>query len=94
MQELMYVAARIVKTSRSIKLSFGKGCRALLAYRSVYKKTGVWIATFHGKPVRFGKLGVGVVRFMQVVIVRNYCAQLRTVKDAATCKTVGVAPCQ
>ncbi len=38
MQELMYIAARIVKTARSIKLTFGKGCRALLAYASVYKK--------------------------------------------------------
>lgn len=37
-QELMYVAARVVKTSRSIKLAFGKGCRALLAYKSVYEK--------------------------------------------------------
>ncbi len=38
MQELMYVAARFVKTARSIKLTFGKGCRALLACRSVYEK--------------------------------------------------------
>lgn len=38
MQELMYVAARVVKTSRSIKLTFGKDCRALLAYTCVYEK--------------------------------------------------------
>jgi hypothetical protein len=38
MQELMYVAARVVKTSRSIKLTFGTGCRALLAYTSAYEK--------------------------------------------------------
>lgn len=38
MQELMYVAARIIKTSRSIKLSFGKGCRSLCAFSTVYKK--------------------------------------------------------
>lgn len=38
MQELMYVAARVIKTSRSIKLTFGKGCRVLLAYTSVYEK--------------------------------------------------------
>lgn len=37
MQELMYVAARIVRTSRSIKLSFGRGCRSLQAFSSVYK---------------------------------------------------------
>lgn len=37
MQELMYVAARIVKTSRSIKLSFGRGCRSLHAFSAVYK---------------------------------------------------------
>jgi hypothetical protein len=38
MQELMYVAARIVKTARSIHLSFGKGCRSLDAYKHVYEK--------------------------------------------------------
>lgn len=37
MQELMYVAARIVKTSRSIKLSFGRGCRSLHAFSAVYR---------------------------------------------------------
>ncbi|MFQ5574247.1 MAG: IS1380 family transposase [Terriglobia bacterium] len=37
MQELMYVAARIVKTSRSIKLSFGRGCRSLHAFSAIYK---------------------------------------------------------
>lgn len=38
MQELMYVAARIVKTARSVKLTFGKGCRVLLAYTGVYER--------------------------------------------------------
>jgi hypothetical protein len=38
MQELMYVAARIVKTARSIHLSFEKGCRSLDAYKHVYEK--------------------------------------------------------
>jgi len=38
MQELMYVAARIVKTSRYIKISFGKGCRSLHAFETVYQK--------------------------------------------------------
>jgi hypothetical protein len=38
MQELMYVAARIIKTTRSIHLSFGKGCRSLDAFTHVYKK--------------------------------------------------------
>lgn len=37
MQELMYVAARIVKTARSIHLSFGKGCRSLDAFKHVHK---------------------------------------------------------
>jgi len=37
MQELMYVAARIIKTSRTIKLAFGKGCRSLCAFSAVYK---------------------------------------------------------
>jgi hypothetical protein len=38
MQELMYVAARIIKTARSIHLSFGKGCRSLDAFKHVYEK--------------------------------------------------------
>ncbi len=38
MQELMYVAARIIKTSRYIKLSFGQGCRSLDAFEAVYRK--------------------------------------------------------
>lgn len=38
MQELMYVAARIIQTARSIKLSFGKGFRALDAFTTVYRR--------------------------------------------------------
>jgi len=38
MQELMYVAARIIKTSRTIKLSFGRGCRSFDAFEWVYQK--------------------------------------------------------
>lgn len=38
MQELMNVAARIIRTSRSIKISFGKGCRSLDAFQRVYQK--------------------------------------------------------
>jgi len=38
MQELMYVAARIIKTARYVKLSFGKGCRSLHAFETVYNK--------------------------------------------------------
>ena len=38
MQELMYVAARVIKTSHYIKLSFGRGCRSLCAFSLVYKK--------------------------------------------------------
>jgi len=38
MQELMYIAARIIHTSRAIKLSFGKGCRSLCAFKVVYKR--------------------------------------------------------
>jgi hypothetical protein len=38
MQELMYVAARVIQTSRSVKLSFGKGCRSIDAFRIVYSK--------------------------------------------------------
>lgn len=36
MQELMYVAARIIQTAHTIKLSFGKGCRSIEAYRQVF----------------------------------------------------------
>ncbi len=38
MQELMYVAARIIKTARTIKISFGRGCRSLQAFNAVYRK--------------------------------------------------------
>ena len=38
MQELMYVAARIIKTARTIHLSFGKDCRSLDAFKHVYEK--------------------------------------------------------
>jgi len=38
MQELMYVAARVIKTARSLKLVFGKGCRSLAAFEHVYGK--------------------------------------------------------
>jgi hypothetical protein len=38
MQELMYVAARIIRTSRYIKISFGKGCRSLHAFETVHQK--------------------------------------------------------
>jgi hypothetical protein len=38
MQELMYVAARIIKIALSIHLSFGKDCRSMHAYTHVYEK--------------------------------------------------------
>lgn len=38
MQELMYVAARIIRTARTIKISFGQGCRSFLAFEAVYNK--------------------------------------------------------
>jgi hypothetical protein len=38
MQELMYVAARIVQSARSIKLSFGKGCRSLDAFQYLFNR--------------------------------------------------------
>jgi hypothetical protein len=38
MQELMYVAARVIKTSHYIKLAFGRGCRSFDAFEAVYNK--------------------------------------------------------
>jgi hypothetical protein len=38
MQELMYVAARIVQSARRIKLSFGKGCRSLDAFQYLFNR--------------------------------------------------------
>jgi hypothetical protein len=38
MQELMYVAARIIKTARTIHLSFGKSCHSLDAFKHLYEK--------------------------------------------------------
>ena len=36
MQELMYVAARLIRTGRRLKLAFGWGCPALPVYRRLY----------------------------------------------------------
>ena len=36
MQELMYLAARLIRTGRRLKLSFGWGCPALRAFRRLY----------------------------------------------------------
>jgi hypothetical protein len=36
MQELMYLAARLVRTGRRLKLAFGWGCPALPAFRRLY----------------------------------------------------------
>ena len=38
MQELMYVAARVIKTAGSLKLAFGRDCRSLPAFEYVYRK--------------------------------------------------------
>jgi len=38
MQELMYVAARIIQSARMIKLSFGRGCRSLDAFQYVFNR--------------------------------------------------------
>lgn len=38
MQELMYIAARLIQTSHTITLSFGKGCRVLESFKAVYTK--------------------------------------------------------
>lgn len=34
----MNLAVRIVRTARSVRLAFGRGCRALAAYKKVYKR--------------------------------------------------------
>jgi hypothetical protein len=36
MQELMYLAARLIRTGRRLKLAFGWGCPALAVYRRLY----------------------------------------------------------
>ncbi|SHG35182.1 hypothetical protein SAMN02745206_03727, partial [Desulfacinum infernum DSM 9756] len=35
-QELMYLAARVIRTGRRLKLQFGRHCPAFRAFRSVY----------------------------------------------------------
>ncbi|WP_177428538.1 transposase, partial [Candidatus Venteria ishoeyi] len=37
-QELMYVAARLIKRSRQLWLRFGKNCSAFSAFNKVYKR--------------------------------------------------------
>ena len=41
MQELMVVAARVIKTAGSLKLAFGRGCRSLPAFEYVYRKLSI-----------------------------------------------------
>ena len=36
MQELMYLAARLIRTGRRLKLSFSWGCPALRVFRRLY----------------------------------------------------------
>ncbi len=38
MQELMYLATRMVRTARYLKLGFGKSSRAVDAFTEVYEK--------------------------------------------------------
>lgn len=38
MQEMMYLAARIISTAKTIKLSFGKGCRSLAVFTQAYNR--------------------------------------------------------
>lgn len=38
MQELMYVAAQVVRTARTLKLTFGKDCRGAASYRTLYEQ--------------------------------------------------------
>ncbi len=38
LKKLMYVAVRIIKASRYLKLYFGKGCRSFSAFEGVYYK--------------------------------------------------------
>lgn len=37
-RELMYLACRLVRTARSMKLVFGRGCRAVRVFEVVYWK--------------------------------------------------------
>ncbi len=38
MQELMYLAARLVRTGRRLKLVFSRHCPAFVAFRTVYTR--------------------------------------------------------
>ena len=38
MQELMYVAAQVVRTARTLKLTFGQDCRAAGCFRALYDR--------------------------------------------------------
>jgi hypothetical protein len=38
MQELMYLAARLIRTGRRLKLAFGWGCPALPAFHRLYAR--------------------------------------------------------
>jgi len=38
MQELMYFAARIIRTGRRIKLTFGRQCRTMAIFEALYDR--------------------------------------------------------
>jgi hypothetical protein len=38
MQELMYLAARVCKTARTIQLAFGKGCKVFGVMDNLYQR--------------------------------------------------------
>jgi hypothetical protein len=38
MQALMYLAVRVVRTARSLKLAFGPSCRELTAYQRIDRR--------------------------------------------------------
>ena len=52
MQELMVVAARVIKTAGSLKLAFGQGCRSRPAFEYVYRKLAYgWLSLQPNKPL-------------------------------------------
>lgn len=49
LQELMYLAARLIDTGRRLKLAFGRSCRVVPVYRRLYfGNDGLWLRLARG----------------------------------------------
>jgi hypothetical protein len=56
----MYRAVRVVRTARSLKLAFGRGCRALAAYQRIDRRLAYEVAIKNPHPKKRMAFSPGV----------------------------------